>query len=416
MNPSISDKNTRPVSDYLPILGFALLLSYFMYQTVMHALPADMTDYNGHVYTYLATFTGSSAFRSWMMSPYYMWHSVALFFRLVLRLPIEESAVASSCFFYLASYFITVFMIKKWCANKNIRASVTLIGFSSFALTMIQPIWISFLDVGIARALGAFSINPLYNPTHMTARPFALLCFMLTADLWELEGGHKPVFFGQSKKRTLMLLAIALFFSALAKPVFAEMFIPAVGVAMLLRCRSVKYLKENLIPAFVAALPTVIIIFLMYFLYVKVGGSYVDSEGVVITSFLQVWSYFSENIPLSILFMMSFPIYILVIDCKNFLATSIGKLGTISFIIGFLEAAFLGEGGEKFYHGNFIWPMMFAALLLWASAFLHFLSMETKSSSRSAKVLIMIGWILILIHVHYGFQYLFDSIGWNFMI
>ena len=91
---------------------------------------------------------------------------------------------------------------------------------------------------------------------------------------------------------------MVLFISATAKPVFAEMFIPAVGIAMLLRCRSVKYLKENLIPAFVAALPTVIIIFLMYFLYVKVGGSYVDSEGVVITSFLQVWSYFSENIPL----------------------------------------------------------------------------------------------------------------------
>ena len=113
--------------------------------------------------------------------------------------------------------------------------------------------------------------------------------------------------------------------------------------------------------------------------------------------------------------MMSFPIYILVIDCKNYLASNTGKLGTVSFIIGFLEAAFLGESGEKLLHGNFIWPMMFGILLLWASAMLHFLAMEKKTSSGFARVLIFIGWILILIHVHYGFQYFFEAGGWNFM-
>ena len=416
MNPSISDKKTGPVSDRLPILGFALLLSYFMYRIVMHALPEELTDYNGHVYVYLATFTGGNPLRGWMMSPYFLWHSVTLFFRMVLKLPIEESAAASSCLFYLASYFITVFMTEKWCAHKGIRASVVFTGFFSFAMTMIQPIWIPFLDAGVSRALGVFSFNPLYSPTHMAARPFALLCFMLVADLFEIEGGSKPAFFGLNKKKTLILLAIARFISATAKPVFAEMFIPAVGILMLFRCRSVKYLKEYLIPAFVSALPTVVYIFVMYFLFVKLGGSYVDTEGVVITSFLQVWSNFSENIPLSMLFMMSFPIYILVIDCKNYLASNTGKLGTVSFIIGFLEAAFLGESGEKLLHGNFIWPMMFGILLLWASAMLHFLAMEKKTSSGFARVLIFIGWILILIHVHYGFQYFFEAGGWNFMI
>ncbi|MBO4882289.1 MAG: hypothetical protein J5570_02110 [Lachnospiraceae bacterium] len=416
MNPSVSDKKSRPVSYHLPILGFALALSYFMYETVMHALPGVMNDYNGHVYNYLATFTGGNPFKAWMMSPYFLWHSVALFFRLVMKLPIEESAAASSCLFYLASYFVTVFMTEKWCAHKDIKVSAAFTGFFSFALTMLQPIWIPFLDAGVSRGLGAFSINPLYNPTHMAARPFALLCFMLLCDLWELEGSRKSVFFGLSKKKTLILLAIVLFISATAKPVFAEMFIPAVGIVMLFRCRSVKYLKENLLPAFASSLSTVIYILIMYLLYVKLGGSYADSEGAVITPFLQVWSYFSENIPLSIVFMMSFPIYILVIDCKNYLSSNIGKLGTVSFAVGFLEAAFLGEGGEKLYHGNFIWPMMFGALLLWASSMLHFLTLDKKASTRFTRILICIGWILILIHVHYGFQYLFESFEWNFMI
>ena len=425
MNHSIPGKNSRPVSAYLPILGFALLLSYFMYEVAMHELTGELTDFNGHVYTYIATFTGESALKGWMMTPYFLWHAVTLFFRYVLKLPIETSAAVSSCLFYLASYFITVFMTEKWCAHKDINLSVTLTGFFSFALTMIQPIWISFLDAGVSRTVGVFSFNPLYSPTHMAARPFALLCFMLVIDLLELSKDRKTVFFELNRIKTLILLSVVLFISALAKPVFAEMFIPAVGILILAECifafrskkeTGQKYLTGFLIPAFIAALPAILFILIIYFLFFNLGGSYADSEGVVITSFLQVWAHYTENVPLSILFMMSFPIYILVIDSKNFLGSYVGKLGSISFIVGFLEAAFLGEGGDKLYHGNFIWPMMFGALLLWASAMLHFLTMDKKASALFTRILICIGWILILIHVHYGFQYLFEVFGWNFMI
>ena len=116
------------------------------------------------------------------------------------------------------------------------------------------------------------------------------------------------------------------------------------------------------------------------------------------------------------LFMMSFPIYILIIDSKNYLRSGIGKLGSVSFVVGFLEAAFLGEGGDKLGHGNFIWPMMFGILLLWASAMLHFLTMEKMADTKFKRFLICIGWILILIHIHYGFQYLFEVFDWDFMI
>ncbi len=425
MNPSISGKKTRPVSDCLPILGFALALCYFMYGVAIRELTGELSDYSGHVYVYLATFTGESALKGWMMSPYFLWHALVLFFKNVLKLPIESSAAASSCVFYLASFFLTVFMTEKWCSHKELKISVTLTGFFSFALTMIQPIWISFMDAGASRSVGVFSFNPLYSPTHMAARPFALLCFMLVADLLELAHDRLPVFLGLNRIKTLIILSVFLFISAAAKPVFAEMFIPSVGILMLAECISAfvsnkesggKYLKNYLLPAFCAAVPTVVFIFAMFFLFINMGGSYTETEGVVITPFLKVWSTYSENIPLSMLFMMSFPIYILVIDSKNFLRSVTGKLGAVSFVTGFLEAAFLGEGGDKLGHGNFIWPMMFGILLLWASAMLHFLTMEKKAVSGFTRFLICIGWILILIHVHYGFQYLFEVFGWDFMI
>ena len=425
MNPSITGKNTRSLSDCLPIFGFALALCYFMYGVAIRELPRDLSDYSGHVYVYIATFTGESALKGWMMSPYFLWHAVVLFFKTVLKLPIEVSAAASSCIFYLASYFVTVFMTEKWGSHKGLSFSASFTGFFSFALTMIQPIWLSYLDAGASRSVGVFSFNPLYSPTHMAARPFALLCFMLMIDLMELARERESFFFGLGRIKTLAVLSILLFISAAAKPVFAEMFIPAVGIMMLTECVvsfvrnkecGRKYLKEFLLPAFCAAVPTIVFILAMFFLFINMGGSYTDTEGVVITPFLQVWSIYSENIPLSMLFMMSFPIYILIIDSKNFLRSGIGKFGTVSFIIGFLEAAFLGEGGDKLGHGNFIWPMMFGILLLWASAMLHFLTMEKKADSKFKRFLICIGWILIMIHVHYGFQYLFEVFGWDFMI
>lgn len=425
MNPSISGKKTRPVSDCLPIFGFALALCYFMYGVAIRELAGELSDYSGHVYVYIATFTGDSALKGWMMSPYFLWHIVVLFFKTGLKLPIESSAAASSCIFYLASYFITVFMTEKWCSHKGLSHSSAFTGFFSFALTMIQPIWISFLDAGASRSVGVFSFNPLYSPTHMAARPFALLCFMLVIDLWELAHKQDSFFFGLNRNKTLVLLAVLLFISAAAKPVFAEMFIPAVGLMMLYECifsfvqnkeSGTKFLKGFLLPAFSAAAPTIVFIFAMFFLFINMGGSYTDTEGVVITPFLQVWSGYSENIPLSMLFMMSFPIYILIIDSKNYLRSGIGKLGSVSFVVGFLEAAFLGEGGDKLGHGNFIWPMMFGILLLWASAMLHFLTMEKMADTKFKRFLICIGWILILIHVHYGFQYLFEVFGWDFMI
>jgi hypothetical protein len=67
-------------------------------------------------------------------------------------------------------------------------------------------------------------------------------------------------------------------------------------------------------------------------------------------------------------------------------------------------------------HGDFIWPMLFGMLLLWASALLHFLNMEKRASSKPARFIIILGWILILIHLHYGIIYIADVLGWDFMI
>ncbi len=430
---TIENKNKGPVSDCLPILIFAAILFYIMYGIVLSELKGDLSDYNGHVYVYLATFTGESAIKGWMMAPYFLWHIVVLFFNKILLLPIETSAALSSSIFLTASYFITVFMISRWCDYSKISMKPSSCGFISFGMTILQPIWVSFLDAGSSRTAGTFSINPLYNPTQMAARPFALLSFMLVLDfLMIIESGSKEdvdaghtIFFRTDRMHILVILSVTLLMSSIAKPVFAEMFIPSVGIIMLIgwfakmplkNGTAGKFFKNSLLPAFCSAIPCILSLLIQFLIYFIFGGSYESNGGFIITGFLEVWSFFSENIPLAVLFIMSFPILILVTDCKNFLKHSYGQLGLVCFTVGFLECALMGEGGDKLYHGDFIWPMSFGMLILWISALLHFLNMDKTASSGFTRFIVTVGWILFIIHVFFGLLFISDDLGWNLFI
>ena len=409
-------RQNRSITDLLPILLFAMPLSYVMYGIAMKQLPQELSDLNGHVYVYLAAFTGVSPLEGWKMAPYFLWHAIVLFLNRICNIPIDISASTTCSLFLLGSYFLTAFMISRWCAHIGRKIPQALCGFISFALTILQPVWIEFLDAGTSRGSGSFSINPLFNPTQMAARPFALICFMLMIDYFRLidnpsDKNDSNVFFRGNNKLIGILLA--------------EMFIPAVGLIMLGKWITLivkkdgsasKFFTGSLIPTFCIAIPSLLCILIQFSAYFLFGGSYGGGEGLIITGWLEVWSAFSENIPLSILLSMSFPILVLVTDARNFLGTDIGKLGTVSWIAGFLECALLGEGGDKLLHGDFIWPMLFGMLMLWVAALLHFLKMEKNASSAAAKAVVIAGWILILILLQYGFLYIFENLEWTFFI
>ena len=427
------------ISDNIPLLVFALVLCYLIYSVSLKQLPLELSDLNGHVYVYLSTFTGLSHLEGWKMAPYFLWHALVLFFNKLLLIPIDISASVTSALFALGSYFITAFMLRRWFNHIERKISSAFCGFLSFTLTILQPIWIEYLDAGVSNGIGTFSMNPLFNPTYMAARPFALCCFMLVIDLFALQdagfansrasetvaAADGTVFFKGGTLKISILLAISLFLSAMAKPVFAEMFIPAVGLMMLgkwfrhikLRDGSgKKYFSGPLLGTFLIAVPCILCVIIQFAAFFIFGGSYGGDEGIVITGWLEVWSSFTENIPLSILLSMSFPILILIADSKNFLRSGIGQLGFVSYIVGFLECSILGEGGDKLLHGNFIWPMLFGMLMLWASSLLHFLVMEKKASGTLSKSIIIAGWILLLIHLHYGFLYIFSALEWDFFV
>ena len=402
------------------VIALGIVLAYFMYSVVMNQLPQALTDYNGHAYVFLPLFAQGSWIEGWKAVPYCMWHLCVLAINRLLRIPLEVSAAYVSCFFYLLAYWLMYWMIQKYMAAKSEALSSAKAGAIAFGLSLVQALYCYWLDAG-DRFLGTFSINPLFNPTQICVRPFVLLCFCLVCDVWgkQKDDNYRGIFFRVENglKRYYIYLAVVLLLSAMAKPVFAEMFIPAVGIIMLVEWMmhivrkdesAVGYFRQCLamLLCSIPALMYILAQFLAFF-----GGSEQESSSLIFTKWMEVWSMYSENIVLSIILGMAFPVFMILIDGRFFAKTDMGRLALAGYAVGLLEAAILGEGGDRLSHGNFLWPMMCGMQLVWVVATLRFAELERNQADTKVKrVLLDFAWVLFCLHILCGFMYIREII------
>ena len=404
--------------DNLVAIFLSILLAYLTYLVVLSELPQTLSDYNGHTYVYLPMFTKESWIQGWKTVPYCMWHLGVLGLNHILHIPLEVSAAYVSCFFSLLSYYVIYWAVCKITAHAGSKESGTKAGMIAFGLCVTQALYFYWLDAG-GRFLGSYSMNPIHNPTHMTARAFSVLCFCLVYDIWgkQKDDSYQGVFFAVERglKKYYALLAFLLLLSTMAKPTFAEMFIPAVALCMLgewiKRIRSQNgsasgYFRHCLY-TLLCAVPSLLYILLQFLAYFIWGGSYGADGSLMITKWLEVWSMYSENVVLSITLGMAFPLFIFLIDVRFFLKDDMGRLALVGYGVGFLEAALLGEGGGKLSHADFLWPMMSGMLLMWVASTMHLLVLErTQADTKGKRLLLNIAWALFCIHVLCGLIYM----------
>lgn len=409
--------------DHMIIIFLGVLLSYITYSFVIAELPGNLNDYNGHVYVYLPLFTKETLLEAWQTVPYFMWHGTVLCLNRLCRIPLETSAAYSSCIYSIFTYLIMCWMIQRIFLLTDGEEHTAKAGFLAFALSVVQGLYCYWLNTG-GRFLGLYSVNPLHSPTQMCVKGFSLLCLCLVYDIWgkQKNDGYKGVFFQVEKglKKYYILLAVILLCSVLAKPVFAEMFIPAVGILMLWDWFAAivrkdgtaqKYFK-NCLHMFFCAVPSVIYMLFQIWGYYISGGGIHGENSVIITDFMEVWSLFSENVALSLGMSMAFPLFVILLNPEWFIKSDFGKLSLTGYLIGLLQAAFLGENGETMAHGDFFWPMISGMTLLWMAALLRLVVLEkTQAGSGKKKLLIDIAWVIFALHVLCGYLLIRENIG-----
>lgn len=408
-------------SDLLIVCLFGALLAYLTYAYVLASFHG-LSDYSGHTYVFIPLFTKENWIDGWMATPHCMWHLTLLLIHNLLLVPVESAAAYASCIYTLFSYFTMYWILRRitetsGCPDSSVRTSLL-----SFCMCIIQGLYIPWLDAG-DRYLGMYSMNPLHNPTYTCMKGFSLICFCLVCDIWgkQKDENYRGIFFRVENglKRYYIYLAVMLFLSVLAKPTFAEMFIPAVAFLMLgeLIRRLVKkddsarpYFRHCLI-TLCCAVPALLYILIQILAYFIWGGSYGgNGESLIITKLFEVWHIYSQNVGLSIGLGMAFPLFMVLINGKYFFKSDMGRLALLGYFISILEAALLGEGGSKLAHGNFLWPLMSGMLFMFLVSVMRLLVLERQQAdTKIRKTLIAAAWFLFFLHVICGIIFLREA-------
>lgn len=408
-------------NDLLIVCIFGVLLAYLTYAYVLISF-RGLSDYSGHTYVFIPLFTKENWIQGWMASPHCLWHLTLLLIHRLLRIPVENAAAYATCIYMLFSYIVIYWIFRRITAAAGREDSSARVGLLSFCMCLIQGLYFPWLDAG-GRYLGMYSMNPIHNPTYICMKGFSLLCFCLVCDIWgkQKDDNYRGIFFRVENglKRYYIYLTVLLLLSVIAKPTFAEMFIPAVAFLMLgeLIRRLVKkdgsaprYFRQCLI-TLCCAVPALLYILLQVLAYFIWGGSYGgDSGSLIFTKWFEVWQLYSQNIVLSIGLGMAFPLFLLLINGKYFIKSDMGRLALTGYLVSLLEAGTLGEAGSKLTHGNFLWPLMSGMLFLFLAAAIRLLVLERQQAdTKPRKALISAAWFLFCLHVACGVGYLFQE-------
>ncbi|MCR5033377.1 MAG: hypothetical protein K6A92_11030 [Lachnospiraceae bacterium] len=402
------ENGTKQKTAYPLIAVLSVLLGYLIYRFAEVELTDVLSDYSGHLYVYLPKFSLATLKEGWETVPYFLWHGTVLLLNRVLMIPLEQAAIFTSALYAIAAYLVVTFLLNRYEQRMNGERHGERNALLAFGLMVVQGIYLNWVGV-YGNFLGIYSPNPYHNPPQMCVTVFSLICLALVTDIIEKMGNadYAGCFFPVEKglKKYYLLLTCVLFLSVLAKPTFAEMFIPAVGLYMLIK-RPGKSVA-NIWHLFLCAVPALLYIALQYIDYFLLGGRFNSSGEVILTKAGEVWSLYSDNLLLSVLLGMAFPITILLMDVRYFVTQPMGILGVLCYTVGLLEACFLGESGERFFHGNFIWPMMSGMLMLWVVSLLRLLALEKQAETKGQKACIFFAWFLFGLHVLMGILMLY---------
>lgn len=227
---------------------------------------------------------------------------------------------------------------------------------ATFSICIIGPFYFPYLSDLIYKGQG--SPNVWHNVTLWTVKPLALLAFLFT-----MRG---------LKMQKLLDFAAAFIFSVtsiFAKPSFIMIFLPS-----LLLLISIKrfYSKRTLVYMSSLCLAASLVMLYQY-LNVFEGGRQ------IIFDYFGVWSLRSQNIPLSIVSALAFPLLFLIIMRKEKIADELLASWLLTFF-GLVLFACFAESGPKYSHGNFGWSYKIAMSILYLFSILEFIKKYSQFS------------------------------------
>ena len=402
------EEKDSPAQTSLPVCGGLALFVFVLYYRIAYAfcIADGLQDMKAHAGFAQNFYLKPEVFwRAWLRIPHMLWHLIVKFFQSRVSMPLWEAASFTYALFGVFSFAVSTWFLYRLIQFYTGRKQLTLSAVGSGCLSFVGPLVMSWFSTGY---IGAFSPNPLHNPTHMACKGLGMLVMMTGIDIIRNYHGQETIFFHKAK-RLYLYFGLFSFFCSLAKPTFLYMLLPAGGILILLdlihgaveKTPSVKKVWGAAWRLAVAAFPTFAYLLAEYIALFCFGRE--QDSTVIITKPLEVWHFFTLNVPASILLGMLFPIWMFLTNPGYFLKTVEGKLSVLGYLMGVLEFSLLAESGGRKDAGNFAWCMMAGMTVFFTVSVCRLIlsTMEQKSGARHAAY-VAAGWFLLFLHVYSG--------------
>ena len=397
------------VAAFVAVIIFTIIYKYALNQ--LHS--ESVNDLNAHT-QWAESIHLNGLWTTWLNIPYLLWHLCVKSCIIFFKMPTEAASAFTHGFFAAFSCLVNFYLLDRTgqkLTGKDIGVAAAL---ASGALGIVTALYVPWFNPN--QYNGQFSINPIFNPTHMAVKPFGVICFMLAVDMLLAYKGKERLYFeGIKSVRVLyVLFSFFLLLSAFTKPTFMYMLLPA-GVIYLLidlaqalwkRDGSWKKVWSFMWRIACASLPAIIYLFFEYAAF-YLWGDTSDDVGVAIYPFLTGWRIYSPDVSRSLRLSMAFPLWMGFTNLRYFCKSVEGRLALIGYATGTLEFSFFVETGSRFTHLNFAWPMMSGMLLFWVISTARLIGITAAPGEHKGNTaIVLVGWILLFVHFFSGLYYI----------
>lgn len=362
VSPSLPQVGSHPRN----VAALCLLTAVLLGPLVVMNVPCIATDYDFHI-----DLARRMAETGRLETPHFLFQiAVIAVKRVVPFLDFIDASrlVAWSC--YLATNLIVFYWLADSWRRRTLRTAT--MPHSEYRLTenSLAPVVLT-LTLCLATPisfltwwnfyLGYLSPTPHHSPTYVMLRPLALLVFIATVQAFA------AVELGRRERLRLLGTGIVLVLSALAKPNFAIIFLPALAAVGLAECWS----KRSLRPAAIAtliALPAIGVLawqFRFAFLHPAEPGV---KAGVAFAPFQLIASHTKPGwIVPKFLLSIAFPLTFLLAFPRSLSNSFSLRMAWLIFGGGCFLAYGCIETGPRQLHGNFLWSAHIGLFLLFVA-------------------------------------------------
>ena len=265
-------------------------------------------------------------------------------------------------------------IIIRWAFIKlcHKNKSSYLIDALSICLIMVFSLYIPSYSKNIYYAIGG--INVWHNPTYLAVKPFAVLSFFLFVFLYDKYMAKEKYM------KNLLGFAVITFLSALAKPSYIFVFLPALAIFLIIELIVTKF-KTFKFSLWI----TLCVIPSLILLYYQFASSYGSQHGGIIFKLGGIWSNNLKNVIVSIILVNCFSLYVLIFGgFKDIIRDKKYLLAVLTALAGGIEFFLFTEYGPMANCGNLAWGYFIGALIfITISAYKFFFEAKQNTFFRN---------------------------------